>query len=102
MVYELRAHHRRNRISAYFQTRGQPPLSTDPAKARGAFYHPDTQYPLFQMGEVFQDSAVTAAILDRFIHHSRVFQMTGNTYRMKDYKLERKQLSKKKTPDDTR
>ncbi len=54
------------------------------------------------MGEVFQDSAVTAAILDRFIHHSRVFQMTGNTYRMKDYKLERKQLSKKKTPDDTR
>ena len=54
------------------------------------------------MGEVFQDSAVTAAILDRFIHHSRVFQMTGNTYRMKDYKLERKQRSKKKTPVDPR
>ena len=54
------------------------------------------------MGEVFQDSAVTAAILDRFIHHSRVFQITGNSYRMKDYKLERKQRSKKKTPVDPR
>jgi DNA replication protein DnaC len=47
-----------------------------------------------------QDSAVTAAILDRLIHHSRVFQITGNSYRMKDYKLEREQRSKKKTPDD--
>ena len=28
------------------------------------------------------------------IHHSRVFQITGNSYRMKDYKLEREQRSK--------
>ena len=48
-------------------------------------------------GDVFQDSEVTAAILDRLIHHSRVFQITRNSYRMKDYKLEREQRSKKKT-----
>ena len=53
------------------------------------------------MGEFFQDSAVTAAILDLLIHHSRVLQITGNSYRMKDYKLEREQHSKKKTPDDS-
>jgi DNA replication protein DnaC len=43
---------------------------------------------------------VTAAILDRLVHHSRVFQITVNSYRMKDYKLEREQRFKKKTPDD--
>ena len=50
-VYELRAsYHRRNRIFAYCQTRGQASLSTNPAKGRSAFYHPDNQCPLFQMG----------------------------------------------------
>lgn len=61
-----------------------------------------TNIPFSKWGDVFQDSAATAAILDRLIHHSRVFQITGNAYRMKDYKLERKQRSKKKTPDDPR
>ena len=51
-------------------------------------------------GEIFQDCAVTAAILKRLIHHSRVIQITGNSYRMKDYKLDREQRSKLKTPDD--
>ena len=59
-----------------------------------------TNIPFSKWGDVFQDSAVTAAILDRLIHHSKVFQITGNSYRMKDYKLEREQRSKKKTPDD--
>ena len=49
------------------------------------------------MGEFFQDSAVTAAILEWLIHHSRVLQITGNSYRMKDYKLKREQRSKKNT-----
>lgn len=60
-----------------------------------------TNIPFSKWGDVFQDSAVTAAILDRLIHHSRVFQITGNSYRMKDYKLGREQRSKKKTPDDS-
>ena len=51
-------------------------------------------------GGYHQDSAVTAAILDRLIHHSRVFQIPGSSYRMKDYKLEREQRSKNKTPAD--
>ena len=61
-----------------------------------------TNIPFSKWGDVFQDSSVTAAILDGLIHHSRVFQITGNAYRMKDYKLERKQRSKKKTPVDPR
>ena len=60
-----------------------------------------TNTPFSKWGEFFQDSAVTAAILDLMIHHSRVLQITGNSYRMKDYKLEREQHSKKKTPDDS-
>ena len=54
-----------------------------------------TNIPFTKWGDVIQDSAVTAAILDRLIHHSRVFQITGNTYHMKDYDLERGQRSKK-------
>ena len=59
-----------------------------------------TNTPFSKWGEFFQDSAVTAAILDLLIHHSRVLQITGNSYRMKDYKLEREQRFKK-TPDDS-
>ena len=53
-----------------------------------------TNIPFSTWGAVFQDSALTAAVLDRLMHHSRVFQITGNSYRMKDYKLEREQRSK--------
>ncbi|WP_414718271.1 hypothetical protein [Trichococcus alkaliphilus] len=35
-------------------------------------------------------------MLDRLIHHSRVFQITRYSYRMKNYKLEREKRSKKK------
>ena len=53
-----------------------------------------TNIPFSKWGAVFQDNALTAAVLDRLMHHSRVFQITGNSYRMKDYKLEREQRSK--------
>ena len=56
-----------------------------------------TNTPFSKWGVFFQDSAVTAAILDLLIHHSRVLQITGNSYRMKDYKLKREQRSKKNT-----
>ena len=52
------------------------------------------------MGDVFQDLAVTAAIIYRLVHHSRAVLITGNSYSMKDYKQEREQRSKKKIPED--
>ncbi|WP_276307743.1 ATP-binding protein [Staphylococcus lutrae] len=31
----------------------------------------------------------SAAIIDRLIHHSKVFKITGESYRLKDYKNEK-------------
>ena len=59
-----------------------------------------TNVPFSKWGDVLQDRTVTADILYRLVHHSRVVLITGNSYRMKDYKLEREQCSNKKTPDD--
>ena len=32
--------------------------------------------------EVFLDPTAAAAVIDRIIHHSRVFQTTGSSYRL--------------------
>ncbi len=40
-------------------------------------------------GEVLSDSTLASAILDRLLHHSYVFNITGNSYRIKD-KLQEK------------
>ncbi|EOT26263.1 IS21-like element helper ATPase IstB [Enterococcus saccharolyticus] len=53
-----------------------------------------TNTPLSMWGEIFQDTAVTGAILDRLVHHSIRFQITGQSYRMKDYR-ESKELRMK-------
>ena len=37
-----------------------------------------------EWGETFKDDVVAAAILDRLIHHSHIFKITGKSYRMKD------------------
>ena len=34
-------------------------------------------------GELFQNTEIAAAILDRFVHHVKVFKITGKSYRMK-------------------
>lgn len=41
-------------------------------------------------GEVLSDSTLASAILDRLLHHSYVFNITGNSYRIKD-KLKEKE-----------
>ena len=100
-VCELRATYNwRNRISDYCQTRGQHPLPTDPAKARGTFYQSDNPSSLFQMGRCFSGQCSDSNHYWSLIHHSRVFQITGSSYGMKNYKLAREQRSKKITPDD--
>lgn len=43
-----------------------------------------TNKPLSQWGEVFGDSVLANAILDRLVHHSHIFNITGRSYRSKD------------------
>lgn len=43
-----------------------------------------TNKPLSQWGEVFGDSVLANAILDRLVHHSNIFNITGRSYRSKD------------------
>ncbi|HFE5056586.1 TPA: ATP-binding protein, partial [Staphylococcus aureus] len=40
-------------------------------------------------GESFSNKIVSAAIIDRLVHHSKVFKITGESYRLKDYKTEK-------------
>ena len=43
-----------------------------------------TNKPLSQWGEVFGDSVLANAILDRPVHHSYIFNITGRSYRSMD------------------
>jgi len=38
-----------------------------------------------EWGETFRDPVIANAILDRVLHHAHVIQITGKSYRMKDY-----------------
>ncbi|EKU93891.1 DNA replication protein dnaC [Alloiococcus otitis] len=42
-----------------------------------------TNIVLSRWGELFQNSEIAAAILDRLVHHVKVFKITGKSYRMK-------------------
>jgi DNA replication protein DnaC len=37
-------------------------------------------------GEIFEDTTVAAAILDRLLHHATVLQIDGDSYRMRDHR----------------
>jgi hypothetical protein len=37
-------------------------------------------------GEIFDDSTVAAAILDRLLHHATVLQIDGDSYRMRGHR----------------
>jgi DNA replication protein DnaC len=43
-----------------------------------------TNQPFSKWGEVFGDSVLANAILDRLLHHSHVFTINGKSYRTKD------------------
>lgn len=38
-------------------------------------------------GEVFGDSVVASAILDRLVHHCEIIKINGNSYGIKDKKI---------------
>lgn len=47
-----------------------------------------------QWGELFSDSTVANAVLDRLLHHSHVIKITGPSYRLKE-KFDNSDLEKK-------
>lgn len=42
-----------------------------------------TNIALSRWGELFQSPEIAAAILDRLVHHVKVFKITVKSYRMK-------------------
>lgn len=43
-----------------------------------------TNKPLSKWAEIFTDPVITNAILDRLLHHSKIFNIIGPSYRTKD------------------
>lgn len=48
-----------------------------------------SNYNFEDWGQIFQDNVVAAAIIDRLVHHARIFYINGASYRLKD-KLKKK------------
>lgn len=44
--------------------------------------------PFNEWGKMFNDEVLASAILDRLIHHSHIFKIIGDSYRLKDKKVE--------------
>jgi len=44
-----------------------------------------TNRPFEEWGQVFEDQVVATAILDRLLHHSELFYITGKSYRTRQY-----------------
>ena len=42
-----------------------------------------TNQPFSKWGEVFGDSVIANAIIDRLVHHSKIIKITGRSYRIK-------------------
>ncbi len=40
--------------------------------------------PFSDWGSVFNDDVIASAIIDRLVHHSHIFKITGNSYRVKE------------------
>lgn len=43
-----------------------------------------SNYNFDEWGRVFEDSIVASAIIDRLVHHARIFYINGSSYRVKD------------------
>ena len=43
-----------------------------------------SNYNFDEWGKVFEDSVVATAIIDRMIHHAKIFYINGSSYRLKD------------------
>lgn len=43
-----------------------------------------SNYSFEDWGQVFQDNVVAAAIIDRLVHHAKIFYINGSSYRLKN------------------
>lgn len=43
-----------------------------------------SNYNFDDWGQIFQDSVVAAAIIDRIVHHAKIFYINGSSYRLKN------------------
>ena len=43
-----------------------------------------SNYNFDEWGKVFQDNVVAAAIIDRIVHHAKIFYINGDSYRLKN------------------
>ena len=43
-----------------------------------------SNYNFEDWGEIFQDNVVAAAIIDRIVHHAKIFYINGSSYRLKN------------------
>ncbi|HEC2172908.1 TPA: IS21-like element helper ATPase IstB [Staphylococcus delphini] len=48
-----------------------------------------TNIPFSSWGDSFSNKIASAAIINRLIHHSKIFKITGDSYRLKVYKSEK-------------
>ncbi|MDR0899097.1 MAG: IS21-like element helper ATPase IstB [Lactobacillaceae bacterium] len=48
-----------------------------------------TNLPFSSWGKIFNNEIAAGAIVDRLIHHSKIFKITGQSYRLKDYHKEK-------------
>ncbi len=44
-------------------------------------------------GEIFDDTTIAAAMLDRLLHRSVVFNITGDSYRMRAHRARNRKLT---------
>ncbi len=51
-----------------------------------------TNRPFEEWGNIFGDVVLASAIIDRLIHHSHIFKITGKSYRIKNFQQTKKNL----------
>ncbi len=84
---------RRARLSADARRSRQPPLPSHHAAATSTARSsspPTAGSPSW--GEIFEDTTVAVAILDRLLHHATVLQIDGESYRMRGHRARLQQL----------
>ena len=75
LIERLKLAHQENRLAAILKNYSRYKLLTIIT----------TNIPLSEWGETFSNPTIANAILDRLVHHSEIFKITGKSYRMKDY-----------------
>ncbi len=50
---------------------------------------------MWHLGQIFDDAMVAAAMLDRLLHRSIVFNITGDSYRLREHQARNNQLARR-------